>query len=119
MSRRSILELASRRRLPTPSIPFERFELACGATLLVSVHPGAPVTAVDAHVRGGPSLDRPGLAGTSFLVGGLTDQGTAEHDETAIAALLEPAGGEISGEAKFGGAAVDLPERADRFVLGS
>ena len=98
MRRRPVPELASRRRLPTPRIPFERFELSCGTTLLVSPHPGAPITAIDAHVRGGPSLDLPGLEGTAFLVGGLADQGTAEHEEAALAALLEPAGGEISGD---------------------
>jgi zinc protease len=88
----------TRRRFPTTEIPFQRFELTSGATLLVSPHPGAPVTAVDVHIRGGPSLDRPGLEGTSFLVGGLADQGTAAHDEHQIAALLEPAGGEITGD---------------------
>jgi len=97
--RASAPEGHSSRRIPTTVIPVERFELSCGAVLLVSVREGSPVTAVDVHVRGGPSLDRPGLEGTSFLVGGLADQGTERHDEAELAALLEPAGGELSGDA--------------------
>jgi zinc protease len=75
-----------------------RFRLSCGAILLVSQRPDAPVTAIDAHVRGGPSLDPAGYEGTAFLTGGLTDQGTRSHSEEEIAALLEPFGGEIQGE---------------------
>ncbi len=89
----------ARRELPTTVIPLQRFELSTGTILLVSVRPDAPVTAVDVHIRGGPSLDRPGLEGSSFLVGGLADQGTARHDEAQLAAMLEPAGGEITGDA--------------------
>lgn len=85
--------------VPTLVLPIERFELSCGAVLLVSRRPGAPVTAVQAHIRGGPSLDPKGQEGTAFLAGTLVDQGTTEHDEEAIAALLEPAGGEVSGDA--------------------
>lgn len=89
----------ARHDIPTTVIPFQRFELSSGPTLLVSVRPDAPVTAVDVHIRGGPSLDRPGLEGSSFLVGGLADQGTAQHDEAQLASMLEPAGGEITGDA--------------------
>jgi zinc protease len=85
-------------KLPTLTVPSERFELSCGATLLVSHSPGAPVAAIDAHVRGGPSLDPEGLEGTAFLTGGLADQGTRSHSEEEIAALLEPYGGDIQGE---------------------
>ena len=85
-------------KLPTQTIPAVRFELRCGATLLVSPRSGMPVTAVEAHVRGGPSLDPEGLEGVAFLTGGLTDQGTRAHDEREIVTLLEPAGGEIQGE---------------------
>lgn len=84
--------------MPTISIPYERFELSCGATLLVHRIEGAPVAAVDAHIRGGPSLDREGFEGTAWLTGGLADQGTKRRDEEEIAGLLEPYGGEIQGE---------------------
>lgn len=88
----------SRSALPKLRLEAEVFELACGARLLVSPRSGAPVTAIEVHIRGGPSQDPPGLEGTAFLAGGLADQGTLEHDADEIAALLEPAGGEISGD---------------------
>jgi len=88
----------TREALPTLSIPSERFELRCGATLLVSARAGMPVTAMEAHVRGGPSLDPVGLEGLASLTGGLADQGTRRRDEAAIASALEPAGGEVHGD---------------------
>lgn len=87
------------RDLPTVHLPFERFDLACGARLVVSPRPGAPVAAIEVHVRGGPSLDPKGLEGVAYLTGGLLDQGTRSRSEAEIAGLLEPAGGEISGDA--------------------
>lgn len=83
--------------LAVPSLPVERYPLACGATLLVSPRPGAPVCAVQAHVRGGQSLDPPGKEGTASLTGRLVDQGTAEHTEEELAATLENAGGVLQG----------------------
>jgi len=90
--------LARKPGLPVQQIPRVRFELRCGAVLFVSPRPGAPIFSIHAHVRGGPSLDLPGLEGTAYLTGGLADQGTRKHDETAIAGMLESAGGEITGE---------------------
>ena len=81
------------------SLPIERFELSCGATLLVSRRPDAPVCAMQAHVRGGPAMDPEGLEGLAYLVGALADQGTGTRDESEIAALLEPHGGELGGDA--------------------
>ena len=86
-------------RAPRLSIPVRRFELGCGAVLLVSPRPSAPITAVQVHVRGGPSRDPAGLEGSAFLTGALADQGTRQRSEEEIAALLEPEGGEISGDA--------------------
>ena len=80
-----------------PHIPVERFELACGALLLVSPRPGAPVSAIQAHIRGGHSIDPDGKEGLSFFTGRLTDQGTASYDEEEFAAKLELAGGSLSG----------------------
>jgi zinc protease len=54
---------------------------------------------VKLHLRGGHSLDGEGLEGTASLTGGLLDQGTAKHTEEQIAALLEPEGGSIHGDA--------------------
>src|SRR6185369_2005151 len=85
--------------IPTLRLPVERFELDCGAVLLVSPRPGAPVLALQIHVRGGPKQDPPGFEGTAALTGAMVDQGTRRRDEEEIATLLEPAGGEISGDA--------------------
>jgi len=82
-----------------PELPRVRFELANGARLVVSPRAGAPVFAAQLHLRGGHSLDPAGREGTANLAGALVDQGTAKRDEEAIAALLEPAGGHLSGDA--------------------
>ena len=84
---------------PRLSIPVRRFELACGAVLVVSPRSSAPIAAVQIHLRGGPSRDPSGHEGSAFLAGALADQGTSERSEEEIAALLEPEGGEISGDA--------------------
>ncbi|HED64651.1 MAG TPA: insulinase family protein [Planctomycetes bacterium] len=83
--------------LAVPDLAVKRFELRCGATLLVSPRPDAPVAAVQAHLRGGHSLDPPGLGGTAYLAGRFVDQGTRDFSEEEIAEALEPAGGSLSG----------------------
>lgn len=90
---------AAFRRAPRIELPIERFDLRCGARLLVSRRPEAPITAVNVHVRGGYRLDPAGREGTAFLTGGLLDQGTATHSEEEIADLLESAAGSLAGEA--------------------
>lgn len=87
-----------RARLAAPKFPIERSTLACGAGLLVSPRAGAPVCAVQVHIRGGHSLDPAGREGTAFLAGALVDQGTSSRTEEEIAALLEPAGGSVHGD---------------------
>jgi zinc protease len=89
----------TRRRPPVIELPIERFELRCGARLLVSPRPGAPVTAFHVHLRGGHSLDPVGREGTAFLAGGLLDQGTGAHTEEELAEILESAGGTLTGDA--------------------
>jgi zinc protease len=84
---------------PAAHFAIERFELACGARLLVSPRPGAPVTAIQVHLRGGHSLDPAGREGTAFLTGSLLDQGTRTHTEEQIATELETAGGSLTGDA--------------------
>jgi len=91
------LSLGSEPRLAV-DLPIRRFVLKCGARLLVSRRPGAPVTAIQMHMRGGHSLDPSGREGTAFLTGGLIDQGTANHTEEALAEALETHGGSITGE---------------------
>lgn len=94
--------------MPKLELPIQRFELECGGVLLFSRRPSAPVFAVQAHIRGGPSLDPRGFEGTAFLAGTLVDQGTKQYSEEAIATLLEPAGGEVAGDAGgLGGAIVN------------
>ena len=83
--------------LSIPKLPVERFGLACGALLLVSRRPGAPVCAVQAHVRGGNSLDPRGKEGTAFLAGRLVDQGTRRFSEEELASALEDVGGSLTG----------------------
>jgi zinc protease len=90
---------ATARAPAVPHIPVERFELACGARLLFSRRPNAGVCAVQAHVRGGSSLDPSGRGGLAHLVGRLVDQGTERSSEQEIAARLENAGGSLSGGA--------------------
>lgn len=79
-------------------LPVERFTLRCGAKLLVSPRPGAPVIALQMHLRGGHSLDEKGLEGQAYFTGGLLDQGTKRHSEEQIAEILETSGASISGE---------------------
>jgi zinc protease len=80
-----------------PELPLERFELDCGARLIVSPRPGASVCAVQAHLRGGNSLDPAGKLGLAHLAGRLVDQGTRRSSEEEIAARLEKAGGSLAG----------------------
>jgi zinc protease len=107
---------AKTRPVPRLELPIERFELACGAILLVSHRPSAPVCAVYVHIRGGPAFDAKGLEGSAYLVGALADQGTKQHTEEEIADLLEPAGGEISGDA--GGLAGTIVNADWKLLLG-
>jgi len=98
MSAREFVE-ARTPSVPRLELPIERFELSCGAVLLVSPRPHATIAAASVHVRGGPALDPEGREGMAFLAGSLVDQGTAKHDEEELAALLEPEGGEAGGDA--------------------
>ncbi len=85
--------------LPRLDVPIRRFRLGCGALLLVSPRPGAPVTAAQVHVRGCEALDPRGREGTAFMTGALLDQGTRRKSDEEIAELLETAGGSIAGGA--------------------
>jgi len=89
--------MAAARELSVPRLPVERFPLACGALLLVSPRPGASVCALQAHLRGGNSLDPAGKEGLAHLAGRLVDQGTKRHTEEELAARLENAGGSLGG----------------------
>lgn len=79
-------------------IPRVRYELPGGGVLLVSKRPSAPVTAIRINIRGGILSDSKGREGLSQLVGQLTDQGTADHDEAGIAERIEPWGGAVGGD---------------------
>lgn len=86
-------------RVPAVDLPVERFDLSCGARLLVSRRPGAPIVAVQVHVRGGPALDPDGFEGAAYLCGGLLDQGSKRFGEEKISELLEGSGGSLNGDA--------------------
>jgi zinc protease len=102
------LKPGGERTIPKLHLPIQRFPLECGSLLLFSHRPSAPVFAMQAHIRGGPSLDPVGREGTAFLAGTLVDQGTEKYSEEDIANLLEPAGGEVAGDAGgLGGAIVN------------
>lgn len=83
---------------PAPRLDVVRYELSCGAKLFVSPRPGAPVTAVQVHMRGGHSLDPEGLDGVGWLTGRLVDQGTKARSAEALADELDPLGGSVSGD---------------------
>lgn len=90
---------AALRALPRVHLPIERFELSCGARLLVSRRPGAPVVAAQLHMQGGHALDPQRMPGLTSLTGGLLDQGSRRHGEEEIARLLEPLAGSLGGDA--------------------
>jgi zinc protease len=85
--------------LAVPHLPVRRFQLACGAELLVSPRRAASVCAVQVHVRGGNSLDPAGREGLAYLTGRLVDQGTRDSSEEELAERLENAGGSLVGGA--------------------
>ena len=86
-------------RAPKIQVERERFELSCGATLLVHRRAGAPVTAVRVHIRGGPGLDPVGKEGVAYMTGAFADQGTDTKTDEDIAAIMEPEGGGVQGDA--------------------
>lgn len=92
-------QLVQGREVPKVEVPRERFDLACGARLIVHRRPGAPVAAVRVHIEGGAILDPAGKEGVAHLTGALADQGTSTRSEEDIALLLEPEGGGIRGDA--------------------
>ena len=100
--------LRSTQVLNVPQIDFarERFELSCGATLLVSRRAGAPVFSVRAQVRGGASRDPKGREGVAYLTGRYIDQGTQAHSEEELSELLEPVAGDLVGDANGVGGSV-------------
>jgi zinc protease len=97
-------------------VPVHRFRLKCGATLLVSPRPAAPVTAVQVHVRGTEALDPRGREGTAYLTGALLDQGTRTKSDEEIAALLETAGGSLVGGSS--GVSANIASRDTNLLLG-
>lgn len=88
----------SRRKIPAPSVPAETFSLRCGAALVVSPRAGAPLTALQIHLRGGLAADPAERAGLAHLTGALAPEGTADHSDEEIADLLEPRGGSVTGD---------------------
>ncbi len=84
--------------VPAPRLEIVRRTLRCGALLLISPRPGAPVTAIHAHLRGGHRLDPAGREGVAFLTGALAPEGVRGASESEIADLLEPAGGSLTGD---------------------
>jgi zinc protease len=85
--------------VPVLDVPVVRFQLSCGALLLVSPRPNAPVTAAQVHLRGCEALDPHGREGTAYLTGALLEEGTREKSDQEIAELLETAGGSLVGSA--------------------
>lgn len=92
------LKKMKRGAAPAPKLDVVRFDLSCGAKLFVSPRPGAPVIAAQIHMRGGHSLDEPGLGGVGWLTGRLVDQGTKHQTADELALELDPFGGQIHGD---------------------
>ena len=86
------------KEIPAPALEVERSELRCGAKLLVTRREGAAITAAQLHLRGGHSLDEPGLEGVAYLTGNLAELGTADRTEEELAIALEPVGATLSGD---------------------
>jgi zinc protease len=98
------------------SIPSIEFELSCGARLIVSPRAKAAVTSLVVSIEGGARLDPVGREGTAQLAGSLAVEGTERHSESELAAILEPLGGSLVGDASglsASAAAVGTPESPD------
>lgn len=107
MSARTSRSALRAREFPVPHIERTRYELSCGAVLLVDRRAGAPVASLKVHLRGGHALDPAGREGTAYLTGRLADQGTERHAEEELAALLEPHGGSLRGDATGVGGSIE------------
>ncbi|MHC4261863.1 MAG: M16 family metallopeptidase [Planctomycetota bacterium] len=83
---------------PVPELPVERFELSCGARLLVSSRADAPLCALQLHVAGAFAEDPLERAGLAHLVGALAPEGTRSRSDEDLADALEPHGGSLSGD---------------------
>jgi len=83
---------------PAPTMEVVRYQLSNGARLFVSPRPGAPMTAVQIHMRGGHSLDPEGKDGVGWLAGRLVDQGTKQRSADELVAELDPLGGGVQGD---------------------
>jgi zinc protease len=80
-------------------VPALRYDLSCGARLVVSPRPHSPVCAIAVSIDAGHWLDPHGLDGLAAFAGALAVEGTARYSESRIADLLEPHGGSIVGDA--------------------
>lgn len=90
--------MSAARGVPLPTLEVERFDLDCGARLLVSPRPGAPICALHVHFAGAFAEDPLERAGTAFLTGALAPEGTRARTEAELADALEPFGGSLSGD---------------------
>ncbi len=74
-----------------PQIPFEKYQLANGLTVLLSEDHRAPVVGVDVWYHGGAVNERPGRSGFAHLFEHLMFQGSKhlQGDERTVFAMLE------------------------------
>jgi zinc protease len=79
--------------------PHERCTLPNGVRLILIPRHEVPLIALEAVVRGGASLDRPGQAGVASLTAELLTRGAGARDALSFAESVEDVGGSFDAEA--------------------
>jgi zinc protease len=90
----------------------QRVELPNGMVLLLLENHRLPVVVADAWVRNVQMLEPADKAGVASLVGNMLDEGTAKHNTTEIAELIETVGGTLSMSSNGGSVHVLAPHRS-------
>ena len=79
--------------------PHHRARLRNGVKLILVPRREVPLIAMEAVIRGGASLDRPGQAGVASLTAELLTRGAGERDALSFAESVEDVGGTFDAEA--------------------
>src|SRR6187455_1684325 len=82
--------------LPSVDIPYEKFVLANGLTLIVHEDHKAPIVAVNVWYHVGSKDERPGRTGFAHLFEHLMFEGSQHHD-SGYFPPLQAAGGQVNG----------------------
>ncbi|HET7754562.1 MAG TPA: pitrilysin family protein [Anaeromyxobacteraceae bacterium] len=82
---------------PTPTIPFEQYQLPNGLNVILSEDHTAPIVAVDVRYDVGSKNEKPGRTGFAHLFEHLMFQGTQNLPKGVADQLIETAGGDSNG----------------------